>query len=241
MDANVPVIIPEVNPEHFAAIRDQDTYGSGGFIVANANCPTTGIAAPMKALDSVFGVREIFVSTYQALSGAGYPGVPSLDILGNVIPYIANEEEKMERELNKIMGGYDRGFQPAPFALTASCARVPVAEGHLESVVVRTEETPSADDVDDALSSFMGEPQRLSLPSAPEAPIIVRREEDRPQPKFDLMAGSPERARGMAVTVGRIRESDGYIKMFVFSHNTLRGGAGGSVLNAEFAYRTGLL
>ncbi|MBR2254331.1 MAG: aspartate-semialdehyde dehydrogenase, partial [Candidatus Methanomethylophilaceae archaeon] len=166
----------------------------------------------------------------------------SLDILGNVIPFIANEEEKMERELNKIMGVYSGGrFEPAPFTLTANCARVPVAEGHLESLMFELEVEPTLDEMARTLSGFRGEPQRLELPSAPSDPVIVRSEPDRPQPVFDLMAGSPERARGMAVTVGRLRKSNGLYKAFVFSHNTLRGGAGGSVLNAELAYRTGLL
>jgi len=242
MDEHVPIIIPEINPGHAAAVERQGTYGGGGYIVTNANCTSTGIAAPLHALDGAFGLREVFVSTYQALSGAGYPGVPSLDAVGNVVPFIDKEEEKMEAELAKILGGYtDGGFEPAGFKVVANCARVPVIDGHLEALAIRLESSPSLEEVSSVLSGFKGEPQSLRLPSAPEAPIIVRQERDRPQPAYDALAGSPDRARGMASTVGRIRESHGYYKMFALSHNTIRGGAGGSVLNAELFVAKGLL
>jgi aspartate-semialdehyde dehydrogenase len=242
MDKHVPILIPEINPDHALSVRQQDTYGSGGYIVTNANCTSTGIAMPLFALDREFGLEETFVSTYQALSGAGYPGVPSLDAVGNVVPFIEKEEEKMEIELAKILGSYSKeGFKPAGLKVMANCARVPVADGHLESLTLKLGSSPSLKDIAAALSGFRGEPQALKLPSAPEVPIIVRTEKDRPQPVYDALAGSPERAKGMASTVGRIRESNGYYKMFVLSHNTLRGGAGGSVLNAELFKAKGLL
>ena len=242
MDRNVPILIPEVNPDHIESIKDQSTYGNGGFIITNANCSSTGIAAPLKAMDDAFGLKQVFISTYQALSGAGYPGVPSLDAVGNVVPFISHEEEKMESELGKMLGTYHDGeFDYAGFKVMANCARVPVVDGHLESLVLDMEAQPSLDELEAALAGFRGEPQRLSLPSAPEQPIIVRHEENRPQPVFDAMAGRPERARGMAVTIGRLRQSNGYYKAFAMSHNTLRGGAGGSVLNAELAKAKNIL
>jgi aspartate-semialdehyde dehydrogenase len=162
--------------------------------------------------------------------------------MSNVLPFISHEEEKMESELAKMLGTYSMGsFNFADFKVMANCARVPVIDGHTESLVLDLKDTPSLQEVADTLASFRGEPQKLGLPSAPEAPIIVRTEENRPQPVFDVYAGTPVRARGMASTVGRIRQSNGYYKMWVVSHNTLRGGAGGSILNAEYAYRKGLL
>lgn len=242
MDVDVPLLIPEVNPEHLELVRAQRTFADGGYIVTNANCSTTGLAVPLKAIHESFGLRACYVSTYQAVSGAGYPGVPSLDILGNVIPFIRNEEEKMEEEIHKMLGSYRDGkIRYAEFEMVASCARVPVIDGHLESVVLKLGEPAKAADVVRAMESFEPEPQRLRLPTAPVRPIIVRGEIDRPQPAADALAGEPERARGMAVSVGRVRESKGYIKLWVLSHNTLRGGAGGSVLNAELAVSRRLL
>lgn len=242
MDKNVSILIPEVNPGHLDSIKDQPTYDNGGFIVTNANCSSTGIAPPLKALDDAFGLDTVCVSTYQALSGAGYPGVPSLDAVGNVIPYIGGEEEKMESELAKMLGGYqNKEFRFANFTVMANCARVPVIDGHLEALTIKMKKGAGVKDVTSVLENFVGEAQKLKLPSAPVKPIIVRPEANRPQPAFDVLAGEPARAKGMAVTVGRIREGHGHIKMFVLSHNTLRGGAGGSVLNAELAHAKGYL
>ena len=241
MDPNVPILIPEINPQHADSIKDQATYSNGGYIVTNANCSSTGISMPLFALDKGFGLDEVFVSTYQALSGAGYPGVPSLDAVGNVVPFIGGEEEKMESELAKIFGAYsDKRFIPADFKVMANCARVPVIDGHLESLTIKFKGPSSIEEVSKALSGFRGEAQRLRLPSAPDAPIIVRTEQNRPQPVYDALAGTPARAKGMASTVGRIRMGNGYCKMFVLSHNTLRGGAGGSVLNAELFKAKGM-
>ena len=243
MDPDVPILIPEVNPGHLRSVTGQRSYvESGGFIVTNANCSTTGIALPLKAIDAKYGLEEAFVSTYQALSGAGYPGVPSLDAVGNVVPFIKGEEEKMETELCKMLGVFDGNvFRFADIRLMANCARVPVVDGHTESLVLALRDAPSLRELGEALSGFRGEPQMLGLPSAPDMPVIVRNEENRPQPVFDVYAGTPERAKGMAVTVGRLRSSNGYYKAFVLSHNTIRGGAGGSVLNAELAKAKGLL
>ena len=242
MDKDVPILIPEVNPEHLLSIKDQKTFSNGGFIVTNANCSSTGIAAPLAVLDRAYGLKEVFISTYQALSGAGYPGVPSLDIMGNVIPFIKNEEEKMESELAKMLGTYQNGaFEFAKFRTFANCARVPVVDGHLETLTIRMGSEPSLDEIIGKLESFKGEPQKLDLPSAPPQPIIVRKEENRPQPAFDVFAGGTGRSKGMAISLGRIRKKEEFYKIFALSHNTLRGGAGGSVLNAELAYKKNIL
>ncbi|MDR0198137.1 MAG: aspartate-semialdehyde dehydrogenase [Methanomassiliicoccaceae archaeon] len=242
MDKNVAILVPEVNPSHLNSVKDQDTYRNGGFIVTNANCSATGITPPLAAIRNAYGLNFLSVSTYQAISGAGYPGVPSLDILSNVIPFISGEEEKMESELAKMLGTYEnKEFRFAKFMTLANCARVPVVDGHLESLVLRMDSTPSVEELAETLRSFTGEPQSLKLPSAPVRPIIVRNESNRPQPALDSYAGTPDRAKGMAVTVGRIRKSDEYYKLFVLSHNTIRGGAGGSILNAEFAKAKKLL
>ncbi len=236
MESDVPLLIPECNAPHLDVVKKQKTFKDGGYIVTNANCSTTGIALPLKAVDDAFGLRFVVVSTYQAVSGAGYPGVPSLDALGNVVPFIKNEEEKMEAELAKILGQVKNGkFAYHPVEVYASCARVPVIDGHLESIVLRTEKDASVEQMIKALETFEAEPQRLKLPTAPIQPVIVRREENRPQPTMDVNAGRPTRARGMSSVVGRVRKKDDHFKMFVLSHNTIRGGAGGSVLNAELA------
>ncbi len=241
MSPDVPLLIPEVNHEHLDAVKDQGSYANGGFIVTNANCSTTGIAPPLKALDDAFGLDLVTVSTYQAISGAGYPGVPSLDIVGNILPHIGGEEEKIETEIKKMLGVWKDGFLYSDFTMLANCARVPVVDGHLEAMVLRMDSTPEVEEAIAALESFRGLPEGMRLPSAPERPVIVMREPDRPQPALDSFAGEPERARGMAVSVGRVRRDGDWFKLFTLSHNTLRGGAGGSLLNAELAKAKGLL
>ena len=242
MDAYVPLLIPECNAGHLDMVKKQSTFKDGGFIVANANCSTTGVAVPLKAVDDAFGLEFACVSTYQAISGAGYPGVPSLDIMSNVVPYIRSEEEKMETEIAKILGSVRRGkFIDHPVEFLASCVRVPVIDGHLESVTLRTSEDAEVKDLVKVMDEFRAEPQKLKLATAPLRPIIVRSEADRPQPALDVNAGKPERAKGMSTVVGRVRKKGTYFKMFVLSHNTLRGGAGGSVLNAELANAKKLL
>ncbi|MGQ0798212.1 MAG: aspartate-semialdehyde dehydrogenase [Methanobacteriota archaeon] len=241
MSPDVPLLVPEVNPDHVALVERQATYKAGGFLTTNPNCSITGLALALKPLVDAFDVTTVHVSTYQALSGAGYPGVPSLDIVGNVLPFIENEEEKMRREAKKILGSWSDGVVPSPIDVWANCVRVPVREGHLEAVSIALTEDVSPDEITKLLTDFRGEPQRLALPTAPKQPILVRTESNRPQPHLDAMAGEPARARGMAATVGRIRTTDRVLRFFVLSHNTLRGGAGGSVLNAELAHRRGYL
>jgi len=240
MDDDVPLVIPEVNPDHLNLVhwqKERRGYTTG-YIVTNPNCSTVGLAMALKPLDDAFGVIEVFVVTMQALSGAGYPGVPSLDALENVIPYISGEEEKMQTEPRKILGrlaGHCVEF--AGMKLSAQCNRVPVLDGHLESVTVRLKRKASAADVREALSGFTGEPQRLGLPSAPKRPILVTEAADRPQPRRDRDAGN-----GMSVTVGRIRPCDiADFKFAVLVHNTVRGAAGAAILNAELLADRGLL
>ena len=173
----------------------------------------------------------------QALSGAGYPGVPSLDIIDNVVPYIAKEEEKLEAEALKILGTFDSGMvQNADFQLSASCNRVHVKDGHLEAVFVKLEDEPAVEEVEAAFANFKGEPQKMKLPSAPEHPIIVRKEQNRPQPRFDRNEG-----KGMSVVVGRVRKDPIMtVKYLCLGHNTIRGGAGAGILSAELAVAKGL-
>ncbi|HLA40785.1 MAG TPA: aspartate-semialdehyde dehydrogenase [Candidatus Glassbacteria bacterium] len=232
-DDDVPILLPEINAEHVAIIEHQQKKrGWKGFIVTNANCSAMGLVIALKPLDVHFGLTAVNVVTMQAISGAGYPGVASLDIIDNVIPYIGGEELKLEREPLKMLGRVEAGttFVDAPFKISAQCNRVFVLDGHLECTSVSVKKKPSKEEFTAALAGFKGRPQELKLPSAPEQPIIVRTEEDRPQPRFDRDHG-----RGMSVTVGRIRPCNIFdYKFLVLSHNTVRGAAGASILNAEF-------
>ena len=241
MDPNVPILVPEVNPDHMALVERQPTFKGGGFLTTNPNCSIAGLALALKPLADVFDVRVVYVATYQALSGAGYPGVPSLDITANVLPFIEGEEDKMRREAKKILGTWRTGIVESPIDVWANCVRVAVREGHLEAVSIPLQEDVDPADVAKALASFRGEPQRRKLPTAPREPVLVRTERNRPQPLLDATAGEPARARGMAATVGRIRVEGRVLRFFVLSHNTIRGGAGGSVLNAELAHGRGYL
>ncbi len=241
MDTDVPLLVPEVNPDHVALVERQRTFKGGGFIATNPNCSITGLVLSLKPLADALDFSEVHVATYQALSGAGYPGVPSLDITANVVPFIENEEEKMRREAKKILGAWRDGIVPSPIDVWSNCVRVAVREGHLEAVSIPLREDVTAEEVARILAAFRGEPQRRKLPTAPREPLVVRSERNRPQPLLDVNAGEPARARGMAATVGRIRVAERHLRFFVLSHNTLRGGAGGSVLNAELAHRRGYL
>ncbi len=237
MEQDVPLLIPEVNPEHLAVITiQQKARGWKGFISTDPNCSTIQLAISLKPLMS-FGLKQVIVSTMQALSGAGYPGVPSLDIIDNVVPYIAKEEEKMEAEALKILGTFDGNIvQNADFQLSASCNRVHVKDGHLESVFVKLEDEPSVKEVEEAFASFQGEPQKLKLPSAPQHPIVVRKEQNRPQPRFDRDEG-----KGMSIVVGRVRRDPIMtMKYMCLGHNTIRGGAGAGILSAELTVAKGL-
>lgn len=226
MDADVPLLIPEVNAEHLCLVDGR----SGGFIVTNPNCTAIGVALALAPLHARFGVTSVNLATMQALSGAGYPGVAALDVTDNVIPYIAGEEEKVERELGKLLGrAAGRRVEPASFSVSAQCHRVAVQDGHLAAMWVLLEKSPAVEDVRAALADFRGPPQDLGLHSAPERPLLVRDEPDRPQPRLDRDAGG-----GMSVTVGRLgRDAAGHYRMLVLSHNTIRGAAGAAVLNAE--------
>jgi aspartate-semialdehyde dehydrogenase len=238
MDSDVPLLVPEVNPETIDMIA-----GRTGYIVTNANCSTTGIVLPLKVVQPL-GIKRVVVSTYQAVSGAGYPGVPSLDILGNVIPYIGGEEDKMRVESRKILGTYDEGgksVKNADFELHASCVRIPAIDGHLENVEVEVGKSVTEDDVIALFESFQSPDFVRKLPTAPEKPVIYRREPDRPQHRYDVDAGEPERAWGMAVSVGRVRVIENWVRFVIISHNTRRGAAPGSVLNAELAQAKGYL
>jgi aspartate-semialdehyde dehydrogenase len=240
MEEDVPLVIPEVNPDHLGLIDVQrDERGWDGFIVTNPNCSTIQMVLTLKPLMDEFGVEEVIVSTMQAVSGAGYAGVPSMAILDNIIPYIEGEEEKMETETLKILGELDGDrIEPADLTVSASCHRVPVLDGHTEAIFVSTTEEADPEEAAEALAGFRGIPQERDLPTAPERPVIVREEEDRPQPRFDREAGD-----GMSVVVGRIRRDpvlDG-LKYVCVGHNAVRGAAGASVLNAELLVSEGYL
>lgn len=237
MEEAVPILIPEVNPEHLKLVNYQD-YGDG-FIITNSNCSTSGLVMVLRPLIE-YGIRNITVTTFQAVSGAGRKGVASMDILNNVIPFISREEEKIANETCKILGHLENGrVVSAPFDMNASCARVPVLDGHLESVVIEFEAPVNAETATKTMSGYTGEPQALKLPTAPPRPLITMYEQDRPQPKRDLTLSEPE--LGMAVRVGRIRAHQNRLNMFLLVHNTIRGAAGASVLNAEFARAKGVL
>lgn len=237
MDPDVPLLIPEINPDHAALIPIQrKARGWKGFISTDPNCSTIQLAITLKPLMR-FGLRQVMVSTMQALSGAGYPGVPSLDIIDNVVPYISNEEEKMECEPQKILGSFDgKRICPADFVLSSSCHRVSVIDGHLESVFVKLDEKPTVEEIEVAFSQFRGEPQKLKLPSAPEKPIVVRKEPNRPQPRYDRNEG-----KGMSVVVGRVRKDPIMsAKYLCLGHNTIRGAAGAGILSAELMVTKGI-
>jgi aspartate-semialdehyde dehydrogenase len=235
MDADVPLLIPEINADHLELIQDQKRRFSGsGFIVTNPNCSTVGLAIAIAPLHRAFGIRRLITATLQAISGAGYPGLASVDILDNVIPYIGGEEEKMELETLKILGA---PRAPAAFPVSAACHRVHVSDGHTLAISVETERKASPDEATESLRSFRSALAPLGLPSLPERPLLVRHEPDRPQPRFDRMAGG-----GMVVTVGRVRRCPVLdLKYVALVHNTIRGAAGAAVLNAELLKAQGYL
>jgi aspartate-semialdehyde dehydrogenase len=239
MDPDVPLLIPEINPEHLRLIRLQrEERGWEGFIVTNPNCSTIALCLALAPLEQAFGVESVFVSTMQAVSGAGYPGVPSLDVLGNLIPHIPKEEQKIEEETKKIFGRLaDGGIEPHPMGLSAQTTRVPVLEGHTETVFVRLKRPASVDEIKDAMRSYRALPQEVNLPSAPERPVVVMEEPDRPQPRLDA-----EIEKGMATVVGRVRPCPlTSVKFVLLGHNTIRGAAGAAILNAELLRVQGYL
>jgi aspartate-semialdehyde dehydrogenase len=235
MAADVPLVVPEVNADHLALIEDQSwRKDSGGYIVTNPNCCAIGLVLALKPLEERFGIESLFVSTMQAVSGAGYPGVASLDILGNVVPYIKNEEEKLQEEVGKLLGAANAtGFEPAAITVSAMCNRVAVVDGHTECVSVKLKIPATQAQIIAAWESFQPLSGRglngFHLPSAPLSPVEYAPEDTRPQPRLDLMRGN-----GMATTVGRLRPCSIFDwKFTLLSHNTIRGAAGAAILNAE--------
>ena len=239
-EPDVPLLIPEVNPEHVGLIELQRRQrGWQGFITTNPNCSTTHLVSALHPLHEAFGIEKVFVVTMQAVSGAGYPGVPSMDVIDNVIPFINGEEEKMERrEPQKLLGRFDgQGVKLADFVVSAHCNRVPVRNGHLAAISVEFTRRPGLEDVRRAWAEYDPLPQRMGLPSAPHPAILYREEADRPQPRMDRLAGS---IPGMATVVGRLRSDPLlHVKFLALGHNTIRGAAGGSLLNAELLVSQG--
>lgn len=239
MQSDVPLVIPEVNADHIRLIDTQSwRTQNGGFAVTNPNCSAIGLVLALAPLHRRFGLETVMAVTMQAVSGAGYPGVASLDILGNVIPFIKNEEEKMEEETQKLLGSLNgTKVVPAPFAMSAQCNRVAVEDGHTESVSVRLKKKAEAGEIIAAWNEFTAEPQHLRLPSAPEHPVVYVTAADRPQPRFDSDAGG-----GMTTTVGRLRRCNVLDwKFTLLAHNTIRGAAGAALLNAELLKAKGYL
>ncbi|MBI2099221.1 aspartate-semialdehyde dehydrogenase [Candidatus Uhrbacteria bacterium] len=239
MDVDAPLLVPEVNPEHLEILELQkQRRGSSGFIITNPNCTTTGLVMALKPLHDNFKITKVIVTTMQALSGAGYPGVASMDILDNVIPYIGGEEEKVESEPRKILGGLSpSGFIPAEFRISAHCNRVAVRDGHTECVSAEFERKATIEEARRAFSEFVPSIFGLNLPSAPKHCLVLRQEDDRPQPRKDRNEGD-----GMSVVIGRLRPDNVLdYKFTLLVHNTIRGAAGGSILNAELLAAKGLL
>lgn len=235
MDPNVPIIIPEVNSDHFEITKKQ---GFKGAIITNSNCVVMPLAMVLAPLHQAFKVKWVQLSSMQAISGAGYPGVPSYDILGNIVPFIEGEESKVETESQKILGRLDGDIiRPADFVVSAQCNRVPLVDGHTINLSMKFEKKPNPQQVRDILSAWRAFPQEKKLPTAPGNPIIVFEEENRPQPARDIQLEN-----GMAACVGRIRECPiGHIKMVVLGHNTIRGAVGAAILNAETYVSLGYL
>ena len=239
MQKDVPLVIPEVNPDHIKLLECQSwRRRSGGFVVTNPNCSAIGLVLGLAPLHQKFGLETVIAVTMQAVSGAGYPGVASLDILGNVIPYIAKEEEKMEEETRKLLGNLNGpGIVMGSFRMSAQCNRVAVEDGHTESVSVKLKQKAAAETIIAAWNEFRSLPQELRLPSAPQQPVRYLESIDRPQPRLDVDAG-----QGMTASVGRLRAC-GVMdwKFTVLSHNTIRGAAGAALLNAELLKAQGYI
>jgi aspartate-semialdehyde dehydrogenase len=238
MCADVPLLIPEVNGDHLALVEHQRrARGWRGAIVTNPNCSTVVLSMVLAALRS-YEIERVMVTTLQAVSGAGYPGVASLDIVGNVVPFISGEEEKMEAETQKILGTLNgHAVAPHRMVVSAQTTRVPVIDGHTEAISIGFAEAPPADDLRNSLVRFRGAPQELGLPTAPEAAIVYLDASDRPQPRLDV-----ERGNGMSVSVGRLRRCPIlHYKLIALGHNTVRGAAGAAILNAELMAARGLL
>jgi len=238
MDANVPILIPEVNHPHINLAALQP---GSGFIITNANCTTTGLTMSLLPI-LPFGIKKLVVASYQAISGAGYPGLSALDILGNVIPYIQNEEPKLVAECSKICGNFEgRSITPKEWDVYAHCIRVQTITGHLISVHAEMESETNFEAVKSAVENYQSPKAVVGLPTAPESAVVYTEKLDRPQPRYDVMQGYPDRARGMAVVIGRLQVEKNVVRFVTLSNNLVRGAAGGSVLNAELAFRRGML
>lgn len=238
MDPQVPLLVPEINADHLKLVEAQPARGWKGMLVTNPNCSAVTLTMALAPLERRFGLARVVVTTLQAVSGAGYPGVPSLDILGNVIPFIRNEEEKIEEETRKILGRlHDGKIAEADLAVSAQTNRVPVVDGHTQSISVELKRAAGLEELKEAWREFRGAPQQRRLPSAPPQPVMLMEEPDRPQPRLDV-----EREAGMAVFVGRARPCPVlHYKFTALGHNTIRGAAGAALLNAELMKSEGLI
>jgi aspartate-semialdehyde dehydrogenase len=239
MQEDVPLVIPEVNAGHIKLIDIQGwRKKSGGYVVTNPNCSAIGLVLALAPIHQRFGLDTVMAVTMQAISGAGYPGVASLDILGNVIPFIKNEEEKMEEETKKLLGQVNGSkVIPGAFAMSAQCNRVAVEDGHTESISICLKKKAKPEEIIESWKAYRAEPQELKLPSAPERPVVYLEANDRPQPRFDIDMGA-----GMTTVVGRLRPCSVLDwKFTVLSHNTIRGAAGAALLNAELLKAKGYL
>lgn len=238
-EQDVPILLPEVNPDHIRLVeRQRARHGWKGCIITNPNCTSTGLTVVLKALQNRFGLQRAFVVSMQAISGAGYPGVASLDILDNVLPFISGEEEKVAWEPRKMLGELtDEGIRLAELTISAHTNRVAVSDGHLVCLSLELKEKPPLEEVRQALIDYQSPEISRSLPSAPQPPILLRNEPDRPQPRLDRMTG-----KGMTTVVGRLQKDAIFdVRMVILSHNTIRGAAGGAIYNAELLVKTGLL
>ena len=238
MEKDVPLVIPEVNPEFLGLIETQQkNRGWDGFIVTNPNCSTIALTLTLKPIYDNFKINKLYVSTMQAVSGAGYNGVPSMAIVDNLVPFIGEEEDKLELETLHLLGKLNgTEVVDADFKVSASCHRVGILDGHTEAVFIEFDDVYDVDEIKNKMSSFKSIPQELNLHSAPENPVIVKEEENRPQPRMDRNANN-----GMSVTVGRLRKDpvfENNIKYVLVGHNTIRGAAGASILNAELIHKT---
>jgi aspartate-semialdehyde dehydrogenase len=238
MTHDVPLLLPEINADHAKLADQQASRGWKGRIYTNGNCSAIALELALAPIERAFGLKSVMVTTMQAVSGGGYPGVPSMDILGNVVPYIKNEEEKMEEEAQRVLGKFDGSkIVPGTFAVSAQCNRVAVIDGHTECVSIKLEKSATLDELKDAWKSYRGALQGRDLPSSPALPVIYRDEPDRPQPRLDIEAGA-----GMAVSIGRARKCSILDYKFVaLGHNAIRGAAGAALLNAELVKSEGKL
>ncbi|MEM0157368.1 MAG: aspartate-semialdehyde dehydrogenase [Thermoplasmataceae archaeon] len=236
LDNTVPLVVPEVNPHHLESVNT-----SHGLIVANGNCSTIGMALGLAPIFDM-GIGDVYVTTLQAVSGAGYPGVPSLDILSNAVPFIKSEEEKMVLETGKIFGSFSHsGRSESELKIHPTCIRVPVREGHLESITAVMSEDADIHQLQERFRNYGNGNLKAKLPTLPDKSVILMNGEDRPQPLLDIMAGSPERAEGMAVTVGRLRVSGSKVSFVLLVNNLIRGAAGSALLNAELLHESGMI